>query len=162
MSTIKTKEVTAADHRYEIRRMTPVTGGYIWQRLMAACFKAQQQSAASGVAQAEETEEAKAEAAKVSAEDKLRSLCGVAFMQLSLEDFSYVQAACMKAISRFETKDGKDGAIAIGFIPIMQDNGVWTSPDVADSPFLITKLMVEAVVFNLASFLSESSATPTA
>jgi hypothetical protein len=53
--TDKTKVVEVAGQRWQFRRMTPVQGSYIWQRLMAAMFRsAQSQSAAAQVEQSAE------------------------------------------------------------------------------------------------------------
>jgi hypothetical protein len=128
--------------------MLPAVGSYIWQRLMAAAFKASQQVATQPVAE----EPAKADEPTASPEDKLRSLCVVAFMQLSYDDTAFIQNTCMKIVSRVELIGDTEAAI-----PIMQQDGTWAAPDVMDNPFLITQLTTEVIVFNLASFLAESS-----
>ena len=38
----KTTNVTVNEQEYQLSKMTPAVGSYIWQLLMAACFKAQQ------------------------------------------------------------------------------------------------------------------------
>lgn len=134
---------------YQLRRMTPAVGSYIWQRLMAAAFKAAQQA---GEAAMQTAESEDPNTPQPSPADRLRSLCAVAYMQLEFKDHEFMQTACMKVISRVETIGDVESAI-----PIMQQDGTWAAPDIADNPFLVTKLMTEAIVFNLASFLAESS-----
>ena len=130
---------------YQLRKMTPVVGSYIWQRLMAAAFKAARQVGAVG-------DSAPDEAAQAAPEDRLRGLCAVAFMQLSFEDTGFIQTECMKTISRMEIVGDTESAI-----PVMMQNGTWAAPEVADNPFLVTKLATEAIAFNLTSFLPASS-----
>ena len=147
----KTTEVTVNGQRYQVRRMTPTTGSYIWQRLMASMFKAQMEA---GVV-AEETPDVKAAEAveKATPEQRLRGMCGIAFMHLSFTDTEFMQTASMKVISRIENLAGNDMPM-----PIMDDSGRYAIDDVASDPFLVTRLTVEALVFSLAPFLAESGA----
>ena len=147
----KTTEVTVNGQRWLINRMTPTTGSYIWQRLMAAMFKAQMEA---GVV-AEEVPDVKAvEAAEqVAPEQRLRGMCGIAFMNFSFADTEFTQTAAMKVIRRVENLAGTDTPM-----PVMDSDGRYTIDDVASDPFLVTRLTVEALVFSLAPFLAQAGA----
>ena len=138
---VKTVEVDGA--QYEVRRMTPAVGSYIWQKLMAACYKA-------GESAKDSTQPEEGRVEKLlptpTAEERLRALCGVAFMFMDFETFLFVQASAMKVLSRHEGP--------AGFIPVMTDDGRWSVNELSDSPMLVTRLAVEALVFNLHSFLA--------
>jgi len=86
-----------------------------------------------------------------SAEEKLRGLCGIAFMHLDFKDYEFIQTNSLKVISRVESV----GAASTP-LPIMTDSGQWAVPEIADDLMLVTRLMVEAIVFNLSSFLAGS------
>lgn len=141
----KTMNVELAGVSWQIRRMTPAVGSYIWQRLMAAMYKVQ-------AAQPAQEQEPKVEepAAKTTVEEKLRLLCGISLMQFNFEDLEFTQKAAMRVVNRMEDLPG--GATPM---PVMTDDGRYI-PELADDPFMVTRLTVEALVFNLASFLSES------
>lgn len=140
MINTRTKDVTIDGTSYEIRRTTPAVGGFIWQQLMRACYK----SAADAV-QVAHTEPEQPEQPKAPPEERLRAICGVAFMHLSIDDFTFVQNSCMKLLSR------REGA---ALIPVMSSDERWGAPDLAENPFLVTRLTVEVLVHNLQSFLA--------
>ena len=100
----RTTVVIVNDQNYQVRRMTAAVGSYIWQLLMAACFKARQ-SMPDDVAEESsvKTEEEK------SAEEKLRGLCGIAFMHLDFKDYN---ADRQEILIRMKEKGV--GAITIG------------------------------------------------
>ncbi len=150
----KTTVVEIMEQKYLVRKMLPVVGGYIWQKLMAAMFKAAQQ-AGSQVDEDQTAEAAEATAKPKSTPDaRLRGLCGIAFMHLEYKDFAFIQESCMKTVSRFENDLP---------MPIMSDSGQWVPPaDIAENLMLVTRLTTEALVFNLASFLDESVKSPAA
>jgi hypothetical protein len=136
-----TKIVSVDGVNYQLRRMTPLVGGYIWQRLMAALYKAQE-----GRKQEPEPTVEDASKPKPSAEERMRAMCGVAFLFLSFEDFQFVQKHCMQVLMREEP--------VAGFLPVQMDDGRWASKEVEANPLLVTKLMVEALVFSLHPFLA--------
>ena len=146
----KTTEVTVQGQQWLLRRMTPTTGSYIWQRLMAAMFKAQLDLGQQAT-EAAEAEEVKDTEPKPTPEQRLRGMCGIAFMHLSFADTEFMQTAAMKVISRVETLAGVTSPM-----PVMDDSGRYAIEDVANDPFLVTRLTVEALVFSLAPFLVES------
>jgi hypothetical protein len=136
----KTKMVDVEGGSYQLRKMTPDVGGYIWQKLMQAVFKAGQDSVPR-----EEDESAIAAAKARPAEDRVKGICALAFMGLSIADYRFVQNSSMKVVSRIENDVP---------MPVMADDGRWAATDIADNPFLVTKLMTETLAFNLSSFLS--------
>ena len=136
----KTKIVLLDEVNYQVRRMTPAVGSHIWQLLMKAVYKAQE-------GQKEEVVSAPPpDAPKPSNEERLRGMCGVAFMFLSFDDFQFIQRNCMLKLSCEEA--------AVGYLPVMADDGRWAAKDLEDNPFLVTRLTVEVLVFNLSSFLA--------
>jgi hypothetical protein len=137
-----TKTVEVDGINYQIRRMTPAVGSYIWQRLMAAVYKAREGRAEQLTAESIAEPETK----KPSSEDRLRGMCGVTFMFLSFDDFQFVQRNAMRVLSREET--------TAGFLPVQADDGRWAAKELEENPFLVTKLTVEVLVWNLASFLT--------
>jgi hypothetical protein len=142
----KAKQFELNGETYQFRRMTPAVGSYIWQRLMAACYKAGAESTQSTTTEPEAPETDKL---KPSAEERVRGLCGVAFMFFSFTDLEFVQKSAMKVTSKYEP-DEKGRAL----LPVMSDDGRWTDQALAESPFLVTRLTVEVLCFNLASFLA--------
>jgi len=91
-----------------------------------------------------------AEVPQPSNADRLRAMCGVAFMYLDFDDFEFVQKNCMRTVSREEP--------GMGYIPVVADSGQWAAKDLETNPFTITRLMVEVLVVNLASFLESGAA----
>jgi hypothetical protein len=124
--------------------MTPAVGSYIWQKLCSAIYRLQQRTATT------DAEEPKAEdpnAPKTPPDVKLRTICGLAFTELTFDELSFVQRSAMLVTSRLEGNDTP--------MPVMQDSGRWDSTcGLEDDPFLVTKLTVEALVFNLLGFLA--------
>jgi hypothetical protein len=135
----ETKIVPIDGVNYQLRRMTPTVGGYLWQRLMAALYKAKESSAPQPEEKEDETKP------KPSTEERLRGMCGVCFVFMSFDDYEFVQKRCMLMVEREEP-----GA---GFLAVQLSDGRWVSKEVEANPLLVTKLMVEVLVFNLHSFL---------
>ena len=142
---------------YQIRRMTPAVGSYIWQRLMAAVYKASEGQKDEAPVEPAEPAEPAVEAPQPSSAERLRAsagrlraTCGVAFMYLGFDDFEFVQKNCMRMLSREEPN--------MGYIPVVADSGQWAAKDLEANLFIITRLMVEVLVVNLASFLEFGTA----
>jgi hypothetical protein len=119
---------------------------------MASMFKAQMEAGA-GIAESAEDIKAAEAAPQATPEQRLRGMCGIAFMHLSFADTEFMQTAAMKVISRVEVLAGVATPM-----PVMDDSGRYAIEDVANDPFLVTRLTVEALVFSLAPFLAESGA----
>ena len=145
----RTTTVTIGAAEYQLRRFTPAVGGYLWHRLMWACNKAAQAASQGG---ADEAENAKA--ATLTPEQRLRTICAIGFMQMDLADYEKAQLECLKASSRVDA-----GGLPM---PLMASDGRWAAgtEDVQVDPFLVTQIMTESLVFNLAPYLAGSSPTP--
>ena len=152
--TPKTVVVNINGQDFQFHKMTPAIGSYIWQLLMAACFKASQTVGGESNVSAP----AEDSAIKVTpAAEKLRGLCGIAFMHLNFKDYEFIQENCIKVTARIDASAGVAAAM-----PLMTYDGRWAAEDVADNLMLVTRLMVEALVHSLSSFLVESGAGPLA
>ena len=153
------KVVTVADRRWQLARMTPVDGSYIWQRLLAASFRAQVANT-DAPAMAPEAEKAAGEAIKQSTpEERLRSIYGVASMYLTYEDTGFIQRKCMALVSRMEKMPGDTEERPMALVLA---DGRWTAPEVAKDPFLVTQLTLEVLAWNLAGFLAGNKPAATA
>lgn len=152
----RSKTVELNGSRYELRKLTPEVGTSIWHRMTVALWKAQRKVGADSQEAKELTEEQKVAMDAVPPEDKLRDMCPLAFMGLDFEDHRFIQSSCMRAVSRYELNAGAET-----LMPVMTDNGKWVAEDIADNPFLVTKLTVEVVAYNLASFLSQGAVSAT-
>ena len=140
MSINRTQQVDVEGRQYQVRRLLPEIGSFIWQRLMAAMVRA---SAQSGFKE-DKPEEHKKHKKEQNKDQEIRGLCGVAFMYLEFEEFAFIQSQCMRVLSRFENELP---------MPVMSDRGQWAAEDIADNPFLVTKLVTEVLAFNLVGFL---------
>ena len=150
----KTKTVELAGERWELRRMTPAVGSYIWQRLMAANVKAQSVNATTQpvVADAAENERLEKALAEITPEQKLRTVCAIACMYMTYEDLQFMQTAAMRVTSVMQSTGGTPLPM-----PVMQDDGRGLLAMLEESPALVTQLMTEVLVFNLASFLQPTA-----
>jgi hypothetical protein len=134
-----TKIVEIDKQRYHVRLFTPAVGGYIWQKLMAACFRARRVMPDSEPVQPSDA------GAELTPEEKLRGLCGLAFMYLEIDEYTFVQNSCMKVLSQYDANDAP--------MPVMDNTGTWFNKELPARPLLVTKLMVEVLVHNLVGFL---------
>jgi len=118
---------------------------------MNAVYKAQDDHP---VKESEAGSERRAEeaVAKATPEERLRTLCGIAFLQLSREDMGFAQRAAMLVTSHMETLAGQPEQP----MPVMLTDGRWACPLLEEDPMLVTRLTVEALVFSLLPFLAES------
>jgi hypothetical protein len=135
------KIVPIDGHSYRLGRLTAAVGGYIWQRLLAAIYKARE----TAKPEQEPTKEDEAKP-KPPVEDRMRTICGMTFMFLSFEDYQFVQRHCMAVVARKEPDPA-------GYLDIQLTDGRWAVPEIESNPFLVTKLMTEVLVWNLAPFL---------
>jgi hypothetical protein len=143
----KTKIVELSDQRWQLRRMSPVDASYCWQRLMAAMFRSAAVAQQLSVNEIED-ERIKEAVEKATPEERLRTTCGVGFMQLTYDELKFMQRVAMAAASRMENLAGVDTPM-----PVTAADGRWAIPGLEDDPALITQLMTEVLVFNLTSFL---------
>lgn len=146
MDSARTKTVEVEGVRYVIRRMTPADGSYLWHRLLHATMLLQQEQQ---VDQTEEPSSAPTEEAPPP-EDRIRALCGLAFMKLTWEETREVQERSMKVLMRVSPETQLP-------LPVMADSGQWACPEMEDSPALVTRMTVEVLVYNLAGFIGAGS-----
>jgi hypothetical protein len=152
MQHIPTYDVTIGDVKYQLRKMTPARAGYIWQRVMHAMLKAQQES--SREPSQDEAEAARKAMEGRTADERVRGMVALALMYVDLADFEFIQTEAMQAVSRWEAPAGAQPVP----MPVMRDPRTWAIAEVADDPQLVTRLTVEVVAFNCVGFLSGSTA----
>lgn len=144
MSINDEKAVAVDGVNYVVRRMTPFVGSAIWQRLSYACIKLSEDRKSQQ--QPDETELAD----ELMPDQRIRLICGMAFLKFSFADTEEVQRECMKVISRVDSQSGVP-------MPVMNTDGRWTPGyGLENDPALVTKLTVEALAYNLVGFLAKS------
>ena len=147
---MKVKELPLNGAQYQIRRMLPVDGSYIYMRMMGVIAKAQEERR--GADEAEEDARQAAQAvADISAEDRAKAFCALAMMRgLSYEDTQRLHRTALATVSR---------GIAEGqFVPIMTGDGRLAFDDLVDDPSLTQKLVMESLAFSLSPYFSASKA----
>lgn len=143
MDSARTKIVEVEGVRYVIRRMTPFDGSYIWHRLLHATLLLgqEQEQTVSRVAVEEPTEEP-----RLDPDQRVRALCGMAYMKLTASELREVQEKSMKVLSALNEAQLP--------IPVMADSGQWTPGGaLEDNAFLVTRLTTEVLAYNLAGFI---------
>jgi len=140
---VKTKIAEVQGVKYQIRKMLPDVGSYIYMRMMGALLEFKRSGGAD-----EQPSEAES---SMDEEQKARLLCGLAAMKLSFEDTQFVQRQALMTVSKAVL-----GANSESFIPVMQDTGRWTDPDMANDIALVQSLVQESLVFSLSGFFSGS------
>ncbi len=144
MDSARTKTIELDGSQYVIRRLTPFVGSYIWQRLVHAIALLQQEQPE----RSEQKEPTEGAGPKPAPEDRLRGVCALGFMKLTSAELREVQEESMKVLSR--TENGVP-------MPVMTQEGRWTpGQGLEDNPFLVTKLTVEVLVYNLIGFFAET------
>lgn len=147
----RTKTVEVDGIEYELRRLPPEVGSFIFMRMLGAHMKVASEakpSAAPPSAAPSETPAPPPE--KVSGEMQVRALSFVVLSGgVGFEDFAFIQKACMKVVSRLEDRAGQKFAM-----PVMTDAGEWTKngEDLAYSPGSVVKMTTESLVFCFSDF----------
>lgn len=140
MSLEKSRKFELDGTTYEVRRMTPVVGSYIWQVMMRAAVRASKDMGGGSVQGQEGALE------QATAEEKTRGLATLALMNMDFREHEFVQNAVMRLMLRHE-----NGAP----MPFMVDDSRWDSriyEEIGSNPALVTKLVIEGLVFNLSGF----------
>jgi hypothetical protein len=152
---MKTTTVEVEGKRYELRKMRAATGGYIWQRIQAACLRAAEERDPDKRV-AVESAQALADALSRPAEERMRGVCALAYMYLTFADYEFALNATMRATSRYD-----DAGMPM---PVMSDDGRWAggTDDLEENPALATRVMTESLAFNLHPYLAARSTPPTA
>lgn len=149
----RSKVVELSNKKFDIRKLPPEVGSFILMRMMGVSVKMMRDEPPIKHKEAAPAPTEVKPPEKISGETHVRLTAftvlsgGVAF-----EDFTFIQASCMKVISCYN---------AAGFaMPIMSDSGEWTKDvgeDVADDVGLVMKLTTEVLVFCFADFFESGS-----
>ena len=143
---MKTTVITVDGANYQFAKMAAKTGSYVWQRLLAGVFKAAQ-----GAAPQQDAPEG---AVQPSVDARMRGLCAVAFMNMEEKDYLYVQTLALRTVTLLQTGPGGEQLP----MPVATFDGALALPEADDNPFLVTKLVTEALVYNLSCFLAGTGA----
>lgn len=153
----RTKVVELQGKRYQLRRLPPDVGSFIFMRMMNINLRLSQeeeerQASKSQYAKTDTApQKPKESPAKPTGEAQVRAL---SFIVLSggipFEDFQFIQRSCLKVIGRIDTNQGVEFPI-----PIMTDSGQWADMDVADDIGLTMNLTTEVLVHSFESFFDK-------
>jgi len=145
----RSKVVELSGKKFEIRRLPADTGSFIFMRMLGISMRSVAQSRESEHVAKERAEPT--EATPISGEMRVRALSFAVFSgDIAFDDFKFIQAACMKSVSKFNAEDMP--------IPIMTDNGLWTpaGEDIVANVGLLTRLTTEVLIFSFSDFFDES------
>jgi len=141
---MKTKPVEVSGRSYLLRRMAPVSGSYIYMRMMGAMME--RVAAAANVEEVRKSADVQLEA---NPEERARLLISLTFMQgLSLADMQFAHREALLVASEAEHS-----------IPVMAADGRWADPTLEEDPRAVHDLVVESLVFSLAPFFVQSGST---
>jgi hypothetical protein len=146
---LKTKLIEVNGGSYQLRKMDPGAGSFIYLRMLGAWLAAAQDQTQ------RQQYEADAEAPKPTDEEKARLLISGSIMRgLSFEDTQFAQKAAWRCVSqRTMIKDQE------AYIPIMSDDGRWADQVLAEDAATLHKLAVESLVFSLQPFFADSGSS---
>lgn len=146
----RTKTVEVDGVEYELRRLPPEVGSFIFMRMLGAHMKVASEAKPSTASPSVAPETPAPPPEKVSGEMQVRALSFVVLSGgVGFEDFSFIQKACMKVVARLEDRSGQKFPM-----PVMTDAGEWTpsGQDLAYSPGSVVKMTTEALIFSFADF----------
>jgi hypothetical protein len=141
----KQKTVDIDGVKYQLRRMSPVKGSYIWQRIMGGVLKAQ---AAIGGSQSPDAEPAESAAEQSPVEQRLKTTYAFASMHIDFADHEFIQREALTVVARMENLAGVEAPM-----PVVNGSGTVVIPELADNPMLVSKVVLESLAFNLSCFL---------
>lgn len=156
------KVVELGGKRYQLRRLPPDVGSFIFMRMMGLSMRASQVEAEKAQAQSlkaryaskldtKPTPETPKLPEKITGEMRVRALTFSVFSGgVSFEDFQFIQRACIQTVGRIDTHSGQEFPM-----PIMQDTGQWADMDVAEDVGLVMQLTTEVLIHSFASFFDE-------
>ena len=153
----RSKVVEASGRKFQVRRLPPDTGSFIFMRMLGVSMRMTASAAEEKKQpiQSESSEEAKKTSESVDGEAQVRALAFVVFSGgISFEDFKFIQNNCMKVVSVVEEREG-----VIFPLPIMNDAGIWTAEgaSVENDVGLVMKLTTEVLILCFADFFAGSS-----
>jgi hypothetical protein len=153
VSISRSKAVELKGLSFELRRLLPEVGSFIFMRMMGMNMRMAQENAERAAPKSEQqsTEDAMP-AEPISGELRVRALAFSVFAGgIAFDDFKFIQSACLKSVSR-----KNDAGL---YMPIMSDGGVWTGDgkEVRDDVGLVMQLTTEVLIFCFADFFEETS-----
>lgn len=155
MPQLRSKVVELSGHRFQVRRLDPDAGGFIFWRMMGINMRAAMDAAPPKPSDTPSSEPP----TKVTGEMRVRALTFSVFSGgITFEDFKFVQNACMRKVAlidpQISEKAGTDQPM-----PVMNDAGVWTPQGqlLVDDPGLVMQLTTECLVLAFADFFDEKS-----
>jgi hypothetical protein len=140
---------------FELRRLLPEVGSFIFMRMMGMNMRMAQENAERTAPKPEQQQPSVENAEPdepISGELKVRALAFSVFAGgIAFDDFKFIQSACLKAVSR-----KNDAGL---YMPIMSDGGVWTGDgkEVRNDIGLVMQLTTEVLIFCFADFFEETS-----
>lgn len=152
----RSKVVELKGLSFELRRLLPEVGSFIFMRMMGMNMRMAQENAERAAPKLERQVELPTETAEpdepISGELRVRALAFSVFAGgIAFDDFKFIQSACLKSVSR-----KNDAGL---YMPIMSDGGVWTGDgkEVRDDVGLVMQLTTEVLIFCFADFFEETS-----
>ncbi len=151
----RTKVVELAGSRFELRKLPPEVGSFIFMRMLGISMRSEQEAQAVRPARKQKSKpQPQPELEdKTTGEMRVRALAfSVCSGAIGFDDFKFIQNACMQVVSRYVERAGQSFPV-----PIMADNGEWTEDGdvVVDSVGLMMQLMTEVLVFCFSSFFDD-------
>lgn len=143
----RSKIVDVKGTQYEVRRLAPEVGSFIFMRMLGLSFKARNEQAER--AEVKKTGDAEAAPAEpISGEMQVRALSfSVMSGAIGFDDFKFIQSACIKNVSRQDESTGF-------FMPVMTDAGQWTKAgeELESNVGSVMSLTTEVLILCFADF----------
>jgi hypothetical protein len=150
----RSKVVELSGNRFQIRRLPPEVGSFIFLRMLGVRMRSMENVQAPQQKQ-EETVAAEAKKEeKITGEMQVRALSfSVLTGGIGFEDFKFIQTSCMKAAALIQERAEVDFPM-----PIVTDAGLWTAEGevVASNVGLVMQLTTEVLIFCFADFFEGS------
>lgn len=153
------KVVELSGTRYQIRKLPPEVGSFIFMRMLGVSMRQSQEAAEQApkpaVTVATSTEIV--EAPKLTGEMRVRALAFAVFSGgvISFENFKFIQNACLQSAALLDTRDGVEFPM-----PVMTDTGIYTKEgeELADNVGMVMRLTTEVLIFCFADFFADGGA----
>lgn len=150
----RSKVVELKNASYEVRRLLPEVGSFIFMRMMGLSMRMAQDNADRSASKPAATEVQTEEVPEpvISGEMRVRALAFSVFSGgIAFTDFKFIQDACLKSVS----KKNEAGL----FMPIMSDGGVWTGDgeEVRNDVGLVMQLTTEVLIYCFGSFFESTN-----
>lgn len=147
---MKTKVVTIDKESYQLRKLDPVTGSFIYLRMMGVFMLAQQNEVSR-----QEYEVSEEEQKQITDEQRARMLITGSVMKgLSREDSKLASTEALKCVSKLTRVKDREA-----YMPIMAEDGRWADQSVADDGRTVHRLIIESLVFSLQPFFENSGSS---